>query len=61
MPFYVTLYKLTDQGRKSIKDSPKRFRDTISRAEKTAGVKVLHAFYTSGRYDIVVMSEAPND
>jgi len=61
MPLYVTLYKFSDQGRKSIKDSPKRMRDTITRLEKTPGVKVHQALYTSGRYDIVVVSEAPND
>jgi uncharacterized protein with GYD domain len=36
-------------------------RDVISRLEKLAGVKVHHALYTSGRYDIVVVTEAPND
>ena len=61
MPLYVTLYKLTDQGRKTIKDSPKRVREITARAEKMAGVKVHHALYTSGRYDMVVVTEAPND
>ena len=61
MPFYVTLYKFTEQGRKTIKDSPKRLRETTAKLEKVAGLKVLHALYTSGRYDLVVVSEAPND
>lgn len=61
MPLYITLYKFTDQGRKSVKDSPKRLRETTARLEKTAGIKILHALYTSGRYDLVVVSEAPND
>jgi uncharacterized protein with GYD domain len=61
MPLYVTLYKLTDQGRKTIKDSPKRLRETTARVEKMAGVKILQALYTSGRYDLVVVSEAPNE
>jgi uncharacterized protein with GYD domain len=61
MPLYVTLYKLTDQGRRSIKESPKRMRETISRIEKIPGVKIHQALYTSGRYDIVVVSEAPNE
>jgi len=61
MPLYVTLYKLTDQGRKTIKDSPKRAREIAARLEKTAGVKMHHILYTSGRYDMVVVSEAPND
>jgi len=61
MPLYVTLYRLTDQGRKTIKNSPKRVRETTAMLEKMAGVKVHHALYTSGRYDLVVVSEAPND
>jgi uncharacterized protein with GYD domain len=61
MPLYVTLYKFTDQGRKSIKESPKRFRAAIAQLEKTAGVKIHHALYASGRYDLVVVSEAPDE
>lgn len=61
MPFYVTLYKFTDQGRRTIKDSPKRLRATVAQLEKMAGVKVHHALYTTGRYDLVVVSEGPND
>ena len=61
MPFYVTLYKFTDQGRRTVKDSPKRLRATIAQLEKMAGVKVHHALYTSGRYDLVVVSEGPSD
>ena len=61
MPLYVTLYKFTDQGRKTIKDSPKRVRESTARLEKAAGVKIHHALYTSGRYDLVVVSEAPNE
>lgn len=60
MPFYVALYKLTDQGAKTIKDSPKRARTAIKSIEK-AGVKVHHLLYTTGRYDLIVVAEAPND
>ncbi len=60
MPLYVTLGRFTDQGRKTIKDSPRRFRETISMIEKT-GVKFHQALYTTGRYDIVAVVEAPND
>jgi len=60
MPYYVTLYKFTDQGRRTVKESPKRLREVVARLEK-AGVKVHHALYTSGRYDLVVVTEAAND
>jgi uncharacterized protein with GYD domain len=61
MPLYVTLYKFTDQGRRTVKESPKRLREITSKLEKTLGVKVHHALYTSGRYDMVVVTEAAND
>jgi uncharacterized protein with GYD domain len=61
MPLYVTLYRFTDQGRRTIKDSPKRVREITSRLDKALGVKVLQTLYTSGRYDLVVISEAPNE
>lgn len=58
---YVTLYKLTDQGRKTIRDSPKRAREVVAKIDKMPGHKVHHVLYTTGRYDMVVVSEAPND
>ena len=61
MPLYVTLYKLTDQGRKTIRDSPKRAREIVTRVDKMPGHKIHHVLYTTGRYDMVVVSEAPND
>ena len=61
MPMYVTLYKLTDQGRKTIRDSPKRAKEIAGRIDKMAGHKIHHILYTTGRYDMVVVSEAPND
>jgi uncharacterized protein with GYD domain len=60
MPLFVVLYKFTDQGRKTIKDSPKRFREVTAAVEKMGG-KVLQAVYTTGRYDLVVISEAPTE
>ena len=60
MPLYVTLFKFTDQGRKTIKDSPKRVRAAMAQFQK-AGVKFLGVYYTSGRYDLVAIAEAPND
>ncbi|MGA7922600.1 MAG: GYD domain-containing protein [Thermoplasmata archaeon] len=61
MPMYVTLYKLTDQGRKTIRDSPKRAREIVAKIDKMPGHKVHQVLYTTGRYDMVVVSEAPND
>jgi uncharacterized protein with GYD domain len=60
MPTYVVLYKFTDQGRRTLKESPKRVRQ-ISAAVQKMGGKVSHVLYTTGRYDMVVITEAPND
>ena len=61
MPLYVSLFKFTDQGRKTIKESPRRLREATARLEKTLGIKLLQAVYTTGQYDLVAIFEAPND
>ncbi len=60
MPSYVTLVKWTDQGIRNVKDSPKR-ADAIEAALKAAGGSVKGIYLVMGEYDIVVVSEAPND
>jgi uncharacterized protein with GYD domain len=57
---YVTLYRYTQQGMQNIKDSPKRIEEARKALEK-AGAK-LHAIYlTNGQYDLVAISEWPNE
>jgi len=60
MPTYITLYQWTEQGIKSVKDAPARIKATIKSAE-AAGGKVLGVYLTMGAYDLVAISEAPND
>jgi uncharacterized protein with GYD domain len=60
MARYVTLYQFTDQGIRSVKDSPARLRAAIKKAEG-AGMKMLGAYYTEGPYDLVVLSEAADE
>lgn len=60
MPTYVTLVKWTDQGIRNVKDSPKR-ADAFEAALKAAGGSVKGIYLVMGEYDIVVVSEAPND
>ena len=60
MPTYVTLAKWTDEGIRNVKDSPKRrqaFEDRII----TMGGKVKEAYLVMGEYDLVVVTEVPND
>ena len=59
MPHYISLVKWTDQGVKTVKDSPKRSDMVTNMAEKM-GAK-MQVFYTMGDYDLVALTEAPND
>jgi len=59
MPHYISLVNWTDQGIKNVKDTVKRARDARALAEKLGGK--LQVFYTLGEYDLVAVTEAPND
>ena len=60
MPTYVTLYTLTDQGIRNIRQAPNRLQSAI-KAVEAAGGKLLSFYLTMGQYDYVIVSEAPND
>jgi uncharacterized protein with GYD domain len=60
MPSYIGLYKLTDQGAKSIKDAPGRIEAAIKAAEKM-GCKVTGFYAVTGEYDYVAIGEFPSD
>ena len=60
MPVYVTLYKWTDSGAKSLKDAPKRIAES-SKATEQFGGKLIGLWVTMGEYDLVSVAEWPND
>ena len=60
MPTYIVLYKLTDQGIRNIKESPKRIEEGI-KAVEAAGGKTIGFYSVMGEYDYVSIGEAPND
>ena len=60
MGHYVSLVNWTDEGARSAKDSPKRAANARALAEKLGG-KLTAIYYTMGPYDVVVLSEFPND
>jgi uncharacterized protein with GYD domain len=60
MPTYVSLIHWTEQGIKNYKDTMKRLEDFTKLAESTGG-RVREALYTVGEYDIVVVTEFPDD
>ena len=59
MPHYISLVNWTDQGIRSVKEAPKRVDAATALAGKL-GAK-MQIFYTMGEFDIVVVTEAPND
>jgi len=60
VPTYVTLVNFTDQGIRNFRDTPKRARAFTDLAEQMGG-KVKDIYWTLGPYDIVVITEAPDD
>jgi uncharacterized protein with GYD domain len=59
MATFVVLGKFTDQGAKSIQDLRKFVEGNMARGERL-GVKIQGWYLTQGRYDIVVIAEAPD-
>ncbi len=60
MPIYITLMKFTSQGLTGIP----AWRDRVEEAERAIqerGGKLLDAYVTLGRYDVVEIFEAPDD
>ena len=60
MATYVSLLRYTDQGIKSIKESPARL-DAAKKAFQGAGGELKQFFLLMGSYDLLIVSEAPND
>ena len=60
MPIYVSLLNWTDQGIRKVKETTKRAEAFQTLAQKTK-VKVREIHWTMGRYDVVVVMEAPDD
>jgi len=60
MPNYVILSRLTDEGRKTIKEKPDRLLEVNKELEKM-GVKVIEQFAVLGQYDFVNIVEAPDN
>jgi len=60
MPTYIGLVKLTEQGMRNVKETTKRAKSFREMAE-LAGLKVREMLWTMGRYDLVLVIDAPND
>jgi len=59
MAIYVMLTTLTDEGRKTIKDNPKRIKQ-VNKEVEALGVKIIAQYALLGPYDFVNILEAPD-
>ena len=60
MPTYISLYNWTDQGIRTVKESPNRIRQSEGQLQQL-GVKLVGMYLTMGDYDLVAVVEAPDD
>jgi uncharacterized protein with GYD domain len=60
MPNYITLMRWTSEGAKNIKESPARL-DAARKAFQAVGATLKDFYMVTGRYDMVIISEAPDD
>jgi uncharacterized protein with GYD domain len=59
MAIYVMLTSLTDEGRKTIKESPARIKE-VNQEVEAMGAKILAQYALLGPYDFVNILEAPD-
>ncbi|HWM81333.1 MAG TPA: GYD domain-containing protein [Pseudolabrys sp.] len=59
MPSFMLSLNYTDQGIRSIKDSPKRAEAARELARK-CGAEIRHLYLTTGDSDLVVFVDAPD-
>jgi uncharacterized protein with GYD domain len=60
MATYVILGNFTEQGIRSVKDSPKRAQAFKEMAQKL-GVTIKDIYYTVGRYDLLAIAEGTDE
>jgi uncharacterized protein with GYD domain len=60
MPTYVMLANWTDQGVRTIDESPRRV-DAARRTLEEMGGRFLSLFMTMGEYDLIITYDAPDD
>lgn len=60
MGSYIVLAKFTEQGVRGVKDSSKR-RAAARELLASVGGEIKQAYLTMGKYDLVIVAEAPSD
>jgi len=59
MAKYISLVKYTAKGIENIKESPNRL-DAVKQLCESMGAKVEGFYLTMGRYDLILIVDAPN-
>jgi len=60
MATYIGLFSWTQRGIEQVKESPARL-DAAKQAAQAMGVEIKAFYLVMGRYDMVVVAEAPDD
>ena len=60
MQTYMTTIHYTEQGIEHIKDTPLRL-DTARELYKSMGAKIKSFYLSMGTFDVIVITEAPDD
>ncbi len=60
MPTFVSLINWTDQGVRTFSDTVNR-SNAVADAAKRMGGSLEHVYWTVGQYDLVTVSEFPDD
>jgi len=60
MATFITTITFTEKGLQAIRESPKRSA-AFKTAAKKLGVKVLEIYWTLGKFDGLIVFEAPDD
>ncbi len=60
MAIYVMLTSLTDEGRKTVRESPARIKE-VNREVEAMGAKILAQYALLGPYDFINILEAPDN
>jgi len=60
MATFISLASFTDQGIRNIKESPDRF-EAVKDLAGQLGVTIKSFHYTAGKYDMVLITEGPED
>ena len=60
MANYIAMLKWTQQGIKNVSESPTRL-DAVRAALKKDGVNLKEMYMVTGRHDMIIVLDAPND